>query len=104
MLLDVGGKLIIVLEIGDNPIVNVEEGNDEGASFWLIMCTDPLHKVRNFFIDQWGTKFEEGDDVVGGIYYQRWGNNDTFYVLLKDSHKVFFYFHLVRVVKFLMPP
>jgi hypothetical protein len=42
MLLDVGGKLIIVLEIGDNPIVNVEEGNDEGASFWLIMCTDPF--------------------------------------------------------------
>jgi hypothetical protein len=68
------------------------------------MCIKPLHKVKDAFIDQWGISFEEGDDVVGGIYYQRWGNYDTSYVLLKYLHKVYFYSHLVRAIKFLMPP
>jgi hypothetical protein len=45
MLLNANGELAIVLELGDNRAINVEEGNDEWASFWLIMCSDPLHKV-----------------------------------------------------------
>jgi hypothetical protein len=101
---NVGDELNVVLEIRDNLAVNVEDGNDEGASFWLIMCIEPLHKVKVVFTYQWGTSFEEGDDVVGGIYYQRWANNDTSYVLLKDSHKVYLYSHLVKAIKFLMPP
>jgi hypothetical protein len=55
------------------------------------------------FTNNWGSN-EEGDDVVGGLYYQKCGNNDNSYVLLKDSHKVYVYYHLIRVVKFLMPP
>lgn len=51
-----------------------------------------------------GTKFEEGDDVVVGKYYQKWGNSNSSYVLLKDSHIVYMHAHLVRVVNFLMPP
>jgi hypothetical protein len=60
-------KLADALEIGDNLGVNVDKGNDEGVSFWLILCTMPLHKVTKVFIDDWGTSFENGDDVVGGI-------------------------------------
>jgi hypothetical protein len=47
---------------------------------------------------------EEGDDFVGGLYYQKWENSDNSYVFLKDSHKVYVYSHLVRVVKFMIPP
>jgi hypothetical protein len=59
---------------------------------------------QNTFTYQWGTSFDANDDVVGNIYYQRWGNNDTFYVLLKDSHRAYLYSHLVKAVRFLMPP
>ncbi len=52
----------------------------------------------------WGTSFDEGDDVVAWLYYQKWGSSDPSYVLLKDSHVTYVYSHLVRVVKFLMPP
>jgi len=97
-------ELVVVLEVGDNFIVIAEEWNDEGASFWLILCTKPLHKVKTPFIDNWGNSYEEGDDVVGGLYYQKWGNNDNYYVFFKDSHKVYVYSHIVMVVKFLMPP
>jgi hypothetical protein len=45
MLLNASGELAVVLDLGDNMAINVEEGNDEGASFWLIMCTDPFHKI-----------------------------------------------------------
>jgi len=64
---DLGDELAIALEIGDNLTINIEEGNDEGVSFWLILCIKPLHKVTKAFTDNWGTSFEEGDDVVGGI-------------------------------------
>jgi len=59
---------------------------------------------KNTFTYQWGTSFDANDDVVGNIYYQWWGNNDTFYVLLKDSHRAYLYSHLVKAVRFLMPP
>ncbi len=39
-------ELVIILEVSDNVTVNAKEGNDEGASFWSILCTKPLHKVR----------------------------------------------------------
>jgi hypothetical protein len=44
------------------------------------------------------------NDVVRGLYYQKWGNNDNSYVFLKNSNKVYVYSHLIRVVKLLMPP
>jgi hypothetical protein len=46
-----GDEFVAVLEIGDNFIVNAEEGNDESTSFWLILCIGPLHKVKVPFID-----------------------------------------------------
>ncbi len=74
-----------------------------GAFFWSIMCTKSLHKVKKAFTNRWKTSFNEGDDVVIGLYYQKWGNNESSYVLLKYSHLVYVYSHLVRVIKFLMP-
>jgi len=92
-----------MLEVGDNFIINAKEGNDEDASFWLIMCIKPLHKVKALFIDNWGNSYEEGDDVVKGLYYQKWGNSDNSYFFFKDSCKVYVYSHLVKAMTFLMP-
>jgi hypothetical protein len=53
---------------------------------------------------KWGIEFEEGDEMVVRKYYQKWGDSNSSYDLLKDSHVVYMYVHLVRVIKFLMPP
>ncbi len=50
------------------------------------------------------TTFDKGDVVVAKLHYQKWGNNKSFYVLLKYSHLVYICSHLVRVIKFFMPP
>jgi hypothetical protein len=99
---DLGDELVTALEIGDNLAINIKEGND-GVSFLLILCIEPLRKVAKAFTNGRGTSFEE-DDVVGSIYYQKWGHSDTSYVLLKDSQKVYIFSHMVRAIKFLMPP
>jgi len=100
----VDDELVCVLEVGDNLIVNVEDGNSKGVFFYLILYTKSLHKVQRALIDHSGNSFNEGDDVVAWLYYQKWGSSDSSYVLLKYSHVVYVYFHLVRAIKFLMPP
>jgi hypothetical protein len=47
-------ELAIVLNIRDNLGVNAKDNNDEGAKFWLIMCIEPLHKIKDTFTNQWG--------------------------------------------------
>ncbi len=79
-------ELVVVLEVNDNVIVSAKEGNDEGVSFWLILCVKPLHKIRTPFIDKWGiSHYEEGANVIRSLYYQKWGNIDNTYALFKDS-------------------
>lgn len=97
-----GTELAMTLDMGDNFVVNAEVGNNENADYQIICCTKHLHKVRKAFKCQWGIEFE-GDDVVTGKYYQKWGNLYSYYVF-KDSHIVYMHAHLVRAVKFLMPP
>jgi hypothetical protein len=70
------------LEVGDNFVVNVEEGNNKGADFWLVCCVKPLHKSKQPYKCRWGTNFDEGDDAVVGKYYQKWGTSNSSYVQL----------------------
>jgi hypothetical protein len=90
--------------VGDNFAVNVKVGNLEGMNFWIILCIRPLRQVKKAFKNKWGTSFEVGDEMVVGLYYQKWGTSDYTYVLLKDSHLVFMHSYLVHAIKFLMPP
>jgi hypothetical protein len=96
-----GEQLAATLDIGDNFAVNASKGNDEGVDFWIIICTKALHTVKDSFTDKWGTAFDVDDEVVAGVYYQKYHDN---YVLLKNSHTVYMHVHLVRSVKFLMLP
>ncbi len=98
-----GDELAMTLNVGDNFVVNAQVDNDENADFWIICCTKHLHKVKKAFKCEC-IEFEKGDDVAAGKYYQKWGNSYSSYVLLKDSHIVYMHAHLVRAVKFLMPP
>jgi hypothetical protein len=45
-----------------------------------------------------------GDEALAGIYYQRWENAESSYMLLKSSHTVFVHARYVRAVKFAMLP
>lgn len=80
------------MEIGDNFAINDEEGNSEGQDFWLICYTKSLHTIKKAFKCKCGIKFEEGDEVVARKYYQKWGDFDSSYILLKYSH-VYMYGH-----------
>jgi len=42
------------LEVGNNFVVNVEEGNNEGQEFWVVCCTKPLHKLTTPQKCKWG--------------------------------------------------
>jgi len=67
--------LTTILEIGDNFVVNVEIGNLKGVDFWVVCCTKFMHTIRKEFANKWGTSFTIGNDVVAGLYYQRWGSS-----------------------------
>ncbi len=46
--------------------------------FGLFVVQNPCKKE---FIDKWSTSFAIGDDVVVGLYHQRWGSSDrSFFV------------------------
>ncbi len=98
----IGDELASALEIGDNLTINAEDGSFESASFQLIMCTKSLHKVKNIL------QIGGGQLLIKVMLQQqtllpKWGNNKSFYVLLKYSHLVYICSHLVKAIKFLMP-
>jgi hypothetical protein len=99
-----GDDLANTLEIGDNFAINAKFGNAKGVHFYIISCSKPIHVVNENFKCHWGTKFTRGETDVVGKYYKKWGNYYSTYVLLKDSHVVFLYSHLVRVTKILVVP
>jgi len=109
--------LVVTLEIRYNFAINAKEGNSEGQDFWLIYYTKPLHTVNKAFKCRWDIKFDEvswhlmhayGHDKRGWHDYRKLlpkvGDSNLLYVLFKDSHFVYMYAHLVKAIKFLMPP
>jgi hypothetical protein len=99
-----GDELVVSLEVGDIFVVNAKEGNSESQEFWVLFCTKLLHKLTNPLKCKWGMKYDVGDEVVEGKYYKKWGNFNSFYVLLKEFNVVCLFSHLVKLVNFLMPP
>ena len=99
-----GDLLAHTLDVGNNFAINATRGNSENADFWLIYCMRTVHVVKKAFTFKWGTEFDIDNEVVSGYYYQKYGRGEESYVLLKNSEVVFMHAHLVRAVKFLMPP
>jgi hypothetical protein len=99
-----GDYLASCLEIGDNFVVNVEEGNQEDVDFYVMLCTQLVHVVKEDFIDTWSTNLRVGDVVVVGTYYQTWGRGETSYVFLQNFPIVFLLVSHVKSIKFPMLP
>ncbi len=77
-----GENIAATLDIGDNFVVNVKIGNEEGVNFYGIRCTKPLHQVSKQFTDMWGNTFELGGMIIARTCYQKWGTCESSYVLL----------------------
>ncbi len=80
-----GNALAPCLEIGDNYVINIAIDNDESQKFWIIKCSKPLHKVKENFIDAWGSSYEVGNNIVVGTYYQKWGTYESSYVIMLET-------------------
>lgn len=91
-----GDDLAAKFEIADNFVVNVKIGNVEGVDFYLICCSKPLHTIKEDFFCKRGINFVVGEQVVVGKCHKKWGTSYSTYVLLKNSHVVFLYSHLVH--------
>jgi hypothetical protein len=92
------------LAVGNNFVINAEEGKNERQEFSKVCCTKQLHKLNGPLNCKWSMNYNEGDEVVVRKYHKKWGNSNSTYVLLKDSHVVYLYSCLVKAMKFLMPP
>jgi hypothetical protein len=77
-----GDELTTSLEVGENFVVNVEEGNIERQEFWIVCYTKPLHKLNGPLNCNWGMNYNEVDEVVAKKYYKKLGNLYSTYVLL----------------------
>jgi hypothetical protein len=99
-----GKYLANCLEVGDNFVVNAEEGNEEDVNFYIVLCTQPTHIVAKDYTNPWKTKFKEGDVVVAETYYQKWGSGINNYVFLQNSLTMFMHVSHVRSIKFPMLP
>jgi hypothetical protein len=82
------------LELGDNFVVNAKEGNEEGVEFYVMLCTQLAHILKEDYTCHWGIQFQAGD-VVARTYYQKWEIGEKTYVLLHRSHTV--YLHVSHV-------
>jgi hypothetical protein len=65
--------------------MNVEEGNDKGVDFYLGMCTQLVHIMKEAFTCEWKIEFLTCDIVVVGKYYKKWGSSEANYVFLKTN-------------------
>jgi hypothetical protein len=68
-----GEKLFNLLQVGDNFVVLVVEGNVEGVNFYILQCQHQKFMVSEPFASVWGCEFDIGDYVVAKTYYQKWG-------------------------------
>lgn len=99
-----GDELADILEIGDNFAVPAEAGNDENVTFYILQCQKPKFLVRERFKCPWGGWIDEGEYVVAGTYYQKWGLSSDSFVYLSESRTAHVPSNLVVRIKFVMEP
>jgi hypothetical protein len=89
------------LRVGDNFVIVVALGNNEGVDFFILQCIKEMHIVQeNVGLDDWGNFVEKGDEIIIGHYYKQLGTRKSSYVLISDKSLAFIYSHLVCNSKF----
>lgn len=93
------------LDINDNFVVNDEDENHENVDFYVVFCTQPIHVVKEDFIDAWNTNSRASDTIVAGTYYQKWGRGEISYMCFyKILQQCFYMFPMLNPSKFSMLP
>jgi hypothetical protein len=67
------------LVVGDNVVVVCESSTNE--HLWLLLCDKPVHIVKESITDDWGQTWYEGDNVIGGLWYEQLGLRSWTYYL-----------------------
>ena len=93
-----GDTLSDVLNVGDNFVVNAEEGNSEGVDFYILKCTVSKQCATQNILDAWGNVVSTGTFYIEGIFYARLDDYDYVYRLLEDKPVAYMYSHLVRCI------
>ena len=94
-----------LVQPGDNFAVPATEDNDEGVPFYILQCQQPKHILEFDLECVWGGKFQAGDAVISGKYYQKWGRRaSNNYVFLHNSREAFLDANSVLACKFQMIP
>jgi len=86
------------LKLSDNFAMNAEGGNDKGVDFYLGMCAQLVHIMKEASTCQWKIEFLTSDIVVVGKYYKRWGLSEANYVFFKNSPIVFLHVSHVKAI------
>jgi hypothetical protein len=84
--------------------MNSKDGISKMVDFYILMCIKTAFIFKQTFKCPWGHEFNVGDMVVARKYYQRWGNSNSFYVLLQKSQPAHIHVCHVRAIKFPMFP
>lgn len=79
---------------------------DDEADYYLAQCTRPRFRVEEVETDGWGTPVTVDDMVVECLYFSVKSKlRDCHkYVLNEDQPKALIFSHLIRSVRFDMPP
>jgi hypothetical protein len=94
-----GEEISDLVNMGDNFVIPAEADNEEGVDFYILQCQTPKFKVLEPFKCVWGCKFDAGDYVIGGTYFQKWGISSKSFVFLHESRTAYIDAHLVRMRK-----
>ena len=92
-----GDQLSDALMVGDTFAVNAEEGNPEGADFYLLKCIQTKTLATTAICDGWDNNIGPGTFYVTGVFYER--IDDAMFRLLDSAPPAYLYSHLVRSIK-----
>jgi hypothetical protein len=101
---DDGDHLVACILVGDNFAVNVEEGNEKGVKFYILLCTKTSFIIEEPFTCPWSQRFHASNTTMVGKYYQNEGWTRFAYVLLVQSQTTYIHVCHVQAIKFRMLP
>ncbi len=88
--------------IRDNIIVICQSSTHE--SFKLFLCDKMVHTIKESFINGQGQTWYEGDNVIGGLWYEWLRLGSHTYYLHENSPIAWVFSHSIITSKFPMPP
>jgi hypothetical protein len=83
---------------------NVAIPSDTADPFWHLLVDKGPHFVESDFKDGWGNRWQQGDHVIWGYWYDVLQSGSRTYLLRDDKPLAYVFSHLVLTSKFSLPP